>query len=228
MPVFRYWDRLYYSTLAALHRPSPRYPRPNPRSWITCFDSSGQVVSIHHILLKKHQIPQTWMLLQGLMLSVITILVTIRISCSALVAHYGVSRLTMILSEWVRKACVVLAVASERWAGDSIKQFERLVEALAQDSLEKLIQMTSTGDDVQEGDSSLTENSEHAPHLTATEGISSDSFLGATQFDNMFAMLDADCFDDSFPYSEFSGGSLRDGVLEDNSLIEDFWSFFST
>ncbi|BCS19683.1 uncharacterized protein APUU_20115S [Aspergillus puulaauensis] len=130
-----YWDRLYYSTSAALSRPTTLFPRPGPELQTRCFLSSYRVIEIHETLIRKFRLPYSWMLLQGLVFSAISMIVTTRTSTTVLAKEFGADRFLDILTRGVRNFHVVLAVMRERWTGLAIRHLEELLNKLCQDTL---------------------------------------------------------------------------------------------
>ncbi|KAL2853571.1 fungal-specific transcription factor domain-containing protein [Aspergillus pseudodeflectus] len=123
-----YWDRLYYSTSAALSRPTTLVPRPGPALQKRCFLSSYQVIEIHETLIQNFRLPYSWMLLQGLVFSAISMIVTTRTNTTALSREFGADRFIDILTRGVRNFHVVLAVMRERWTGLAIRHLEELLD----------------------------------------------------------------------------------------------------
>lgn len=134
-----YWDRLYYSTSAALSRPTTLVPRPGPKLQRRCFLSSCQVIEIHETLIRNFRLPYSWMLLQGLVFSAISMIVTARTSTTVLSKEFGADGFLDILTRCVRKFHVVLAVMRERWTGLAIRRLEDLLDKLCQDTLRHTI-----------------------------------------------------------------------------------------
>ncbi|CEL03127.1 hypothetical protein ASPCAL04284 [Aspergillus calidoustus] len=130
-----YWDRLYYSTSAALSRPTTVVPRPGPALQKRCFLSSYQVIEIHETLIRNFRLPYSWMLLQGLVFSVISMIVTMRTNTTVLSREFGADRFLDILTRGVRNFHVVLAVMRERWTGLAIRHLEELLDKVCQDTL---------------------------------------------------------------------------------------------
>lgn len=136
-----YWDRLYYSTSAALSRPTTLSPRPGPELQKRCFLSSYQVIEIHESLSRNFRLPYSWMLLQGLVFSAISMIVTTRTSTTVLSKEFGADGFLDILTRGVRNFHVVLAVMRERWTGLAIRHLEELLDKLCQDTLRYTINM---------------------------------------------------------------------------------------
>ncbi|KAE8420864.1 fungal-specific transcription factor domain-containing protein [Aspergillus pseudocaelatus] len=134
-----YWDRLYYSTSAALSRPTPLVPRPGPKLQKRCFLSSCRVIEIHEKLIRNFRLPYSWMLLQGLVFSAISMIVTARTSPIVLSREFGVDEFLDVLTRCVRKFHVVLAVLRERWTGLGMRHLENLLDKLCQDTLRHTI-----------------------------------------------------------------------------------------
>lgn len=130
-----YWDLLYYSTSAALSRPTTLFPRPGPELQTRCFLSSYRVIEIHETLIRKFRLPYSWMLLQGLVFSAISMIVTTRTSTTVLAKEFGADGFLDILTRGVRNFHVVLAVMRERWTGLAIRHLEELLDKLCQDTL---------------------------------------------------------------------------------------------
>jgi hypothetical protein len=133
----RYWERLYYATTTALHRPTPLFPQPSVDSAMKCLRAAGQFIDIHHYLVKSTNMSQSWMLLQGMLLSGITMLVTARANAPLLVTRQDFS--VFEIMEWNRKCSLVLTIMSERWSDKSISLLETKYSLLANDTLKSLL-----------------------------------------------------------------------------------------
>jgi hypothetical protein len=77
------------------------------------------------------------MLLQGTLLSGITILVTARMNAASLLHRNDFSLFEVM--EWSRKCSLVLTIMSERWAEKSISNLEAKFSLLSTDTLKKLL-----------------------------------------------------------------------------------------
>ncbi|KAL4893098.1 fungal-specific transcription factor domain-containing protein [Aspergillus ambiguus] len=134
-----YWDRLYYSTSAALSRPTPLVPRPAPQAHERCFMSSGRVIEIHEQLIRQFRLPNSWMLLQGLTLSAVSMIVTARTNAVALSKRIGFDSLLDRVSLWVRKLSVVMAIMRERWPAFGTGNLEDLLDKISRDTVRRII-----------------------------------------------------------------------------------------
>lgn len=133
----RYWERLYHSTTAAVHRPSPLFPTQSLESVSLCLRSAGRYIECHYDLLKTGKVPQSWMLVQGMLLAGLTMIVTTKINRSLFPDRIGCSVLDII--EWSRKCSVVLNIMSERWADKIIAASESKFSLVANHTLEQLL-----------------------------------------------------------------------------------------
>jgi hypothetical protein len=77
------------------------------------------------------------MLLQGTLLSGITILVTVRMNASSLLRRDDFSLFEVV--EWSRKCSLVLTIMSERWSEKSISNLEAKFSLLSTDTLKNLL-----------------------------------------------------------------------------------------
>jgi hypothetical protein len=77
------------------------------------------------------------MLLQGTLLSGITILVTARMNAASLLQRDDFSLFDVM--EWSRKCSLVLTIMSERWSEKSISNLEAKFSLLSTDTLKKLL-----------------------------------------------------------------------------------------
>lgn len=77
------------------------------------------------------------MLLQGTLLSGITILVTARMNATSLLHRNDFSLFEVM--EWSRKCSLVLTIMSERWSEKSISNLEAKFSLLSTDTLKKLL-----------------------------------------------------------------------------------------
>lgn len=136
-----YWDRLHYSTSAALSRPTPLVPRPAPPSHERCFMSSGRVIEIHDQLIRQFRLPNSWMLLQGLTLSAVSMIVTARTNAIVLSRRLGFDNLLDSITRWVRKLCVVMAVMRERWPAFATNNLEDMLDKISRDTVRHIINM---------------------------------------------------------------------------------------
>ncbi|EAU37937.1 predicted protein [Aspergillus terreus NIH2624] len=136
-----YWDRLHYSTSAALSRPTPLVPRPAPPSHERCFMSSGRVIEIHDQLIRQFRLPNSWMLLQGLTLSAVSMIVTARTNAIVLSKRLGFDNLLDSITRWVRKLCVVMAVMRERWPAFATNNLEDMLDKISRDTVRHIINM---------------------------------------------------------------------------------------
>lgn len=136
-----YWDRLYYSTSAALCRPTPLIPRPGPQAHERCFLSSGRVIEIHEQLIRQFRLPNSWMLLQGLILSTVSMIVTARANTLVLSRRIGFESLLDNMNKWIRKLCVVMAVMRERWPAFATNSLEDLLDKVSRDTVQHIISM---------------------------------------------------------------------------------------
>ncbi|KAA8909979.1 fungal-specific transcription factor domain-containing protein [Sphaerosporella brunnea] len=135
-----YWQRLYYSTMTALHRPSPLVPKPTLSSAKICIRSSGAYIEILHQLMARVSImPQSWMFIQGLLLAGTTMLFTAKTYAQHISGEEeeeGRLLLEQTL-EWGRECSIVLAIMMERWQreGNSrlLQSFEDLLAGLMRD-----------------------------------------------------------------------------------------------
>lgn len=134
---YRYWERLYWCTGSSLLRPTPLFPQPPIESTVRCVKYAGKFIDIHHHLLKSTNVPQSWMLLQGTLLSGITILVTARMNAASLLQRSDFSLFEVM--EWSRKCSLVLTIMSERWSEKSISNLEAKFSLLSTDTLKKLL-----------------------------------------------------------------------------------------
>ncbi|KAF9889320.1 hypothetical protein FE257_007430 [Aspergillus nanangensis] len=139
-----YWDRFYYSTSAALSRPTPLVPRPGPGSHERCFLSSGRVIEIHDQLIRQFRLPNSWMLLQGLTLSAVSMIVTARTHALVLSRKIGFENLLDSITKWVRKLCVVMAVMRERWPAFATNHLEDLLDKISRDTVRHIISMMAS------------------------------------------------------------------------------------
>lgn len=81
--------------------------------------------------------PQSWMLLQGTLLSGVTILVTARLNAASLLQRDDFSLFEIM--EWTRKCSLVLTIMSERWCEKSISDLEAKFSLLSNDTLKRLL-----------------------------------------------------------------------------------------
>lgn len=136
-----YWDRLYYSTSAALSRPTPLVPRPGPQSHERCFLSSGRVIEIHDQLIRQFRLPNSWMLLQGLTLSAVSMIVTARANTLVLSKRIGFESLLDNMTKWIRKLSVVMAVMRERSPAFATNNLEDILDKISRDTVRHIISM---------------------------------------------------------------------------------------
>ena len=137
IPTVRYWERFYHSTMAAIHRPSPLFPTPSPDSAGLCLRSAGRYIEGQYNLLKSGNIPQSWMLVQGMLLAGLTMIVTAKTNRSLFPDRVGCSVLNII--EWNRQCSVVLNIMSERWADKTIAASENRFMLVANHTLKQLL-----------------------------------------------------------------------------------------
>lgn len=140
-----YWDRLYYSTSAALSRPTPLVPRPGPQAHEQCFLSSGRVIKIHDQLIRQFRLPNSWMLLQGLILSAVSMIVTARANTVVLARRIGFKNLLGNMNDWIRKLYVVMAVMRERCPGFASNNLEDLLDKTSRDTIQHIISLMTEG-----------------------------------------------------------------------------------
>lgn len=74
---FEWYERLYHTTTAALHRATPLFPRPSEASIRRCYEASSRAVRIYYSLWRASEMERSWMLIQGTFLAGITMLYTI-------------------------------------------------------------------------------------------------------------------------------------------------------
>ncbi|GKZ31499.1 hypothetical protein AbraIFM66950_012166 [Aspergillus brasiliensis] len=134
-----YWDRLYYSTSAVLSRPTPLIPQPGAKLQQRCFLSSCEVIEIQEKLIRNYRLPYSWMLLQGLVFSATSMIVTARTASIVLSKELGIDSFLDILTRCVRKFHIVLAVMRERWTSLAMRRLEDLLDRLCQDTLKHTI-----------------------------------------------------------------------------------------
>ncbi|KZF21948.1 hypothetical protein L228DRAFT_268457 [Xylona heveae TC161] len=163
-----YWDRLYYSTSAALCRPTPLLLQPGPHLYEQCFLFSGKVIDIYDKLIRQFRLPNSWMLLQGLTLSAVSMIVTARINVHALSRRVGIENLLDNLTTCVRKLYVVTAVMRERCPAFATNNLEDLIDKLSRDTVRHIISLT-----VNEGSTStsLQNTPNHNAVLPATPSM---------------------------------------------------------
>jgi hypothetical protein len=140
---FSYWERLYHGTSFVLHRASPLCPRPSPQSLERCIQSAGAYIDCMVDVLRRSNVPLTWMLVQGVLFAGLTMLVTARTSFRSLAEHSGLPFLLVELPAWTRKCSKCLAIINERWCEDLLSKLDTQFETLANDTL-RLISSTLT------------------------------------------------------------------------------------
>jgi hypothetical protein len=94
-------------------------------------------------VLRKSNVPLTWMLVQGVLFAGLTMLVTARTSFQSLAEHSGLPFLLVELPTWTRKCSICLAIMNERLCEDLLSKLDTQFEALANDTL-RLISSTLT------------------------------------------------------------------------------------
>ncbi|KAH7176399.1 fungal-specific transcription factor domain-containing protein [Dactylonectria macrodidyma] len=132
---YSYWDRLYHATSFVLHRSSPLCPHPSSQSLEKCVRSAGAYIDVMAVVLRKSNVPLSWMLVQGVLFAGLTMLVTARKGFRQLASWAGVPFLLVDFPAWTRKCSICLAIMNERWREDLLSKLEAQFEVLANDSL---------------------------------------------------------------------------------------------
>lgn len=126
-----YWHRLYHSTTFVLHRKGPLCPLPSPESLALCIRSAGAYIDAISQVLRSSNVPQSWMLIQGVLSAGLTMLISAR-------ANFKLLDWTLLLVDlpaWSRKCSVCLAIMNERWQQDLLSELETHVEILTDETL---------------------------------------------------------------------------------------------
>lgn len=123
--------------MTALHRPTPLFPQPSISSAVTCLRSAGGDIDVLHRLIKSASVATSWMAVQAILLSGITLMVTARVNAAALIQRSDFS--VFELMEWSRKCSLVLTIVSERWSDRSISALEGKFSLLANDTLKRIL-----------------------------------------------------------------------------------------
>lgn len=126
-----HWYRLYHSTTFVLHRKGPLCPNPSPESLTLCIRSAGAYIDAISQVLRSSNVPQSWMLIQGVLSAGLTMLISARANFKIL----DWSLLLVDLPAWSRKCSVCLAIMNERWQQDLLSELETHVEILADETL---------------------------------------------------------------------------------------------
>ena len=165
-----YWERLHGGTTAVLHRPSPLIPHPAPSSLLRCITSSGDYID--HLLstIRTGNVPLTWMLVQGLLFSGLTLLVVVRAHAVKILNEAGISFLLVDLPKWTRKCSTCLTIMRERWNDGLLENLESQFEAFAENTMEKVATLV-----VSSRDRSLGEDLWSAPGQPSCQTRSSQS-----------------------------------------------------
>ena len=165
-----YWERLHGGTTAVLHRPSPLIPHPAPSSLLRCITSSGDYID--HLLstTRSSNVPLTWMLVQGLLFSGLTLLVVVRVHAVKILNEAGISFLLVGLPKWTRRCSTCLTIMRERWNDGLLENLESQFEAFAENTMEKVATLV-----VSPGDRSLSEDLWSAPGQASYRRRSSQS-----------------------------------------------------
>ncbi|KAH7157958.1 fungal-specific transcription factor domain-containing protein [Dactylonectria estremocensis] len=132
---YSYWDRLYHATSFVLHRSSPLCPHPSPQSLEKCIRSAGAYIDAMATVLRRSNVPLSWMLVQGVLFAGLTMLVTARKGFRQLASWAGLPFLLVDFPGWTRKCSICLAIMNERWREDLLSKLEAQFEVLANDSL---------------------------------------------------------------------------------------------
>ncbi|KAL4898198.1 fungal-specific transcription factor domain-containing protein [Aspergillus ambiguus] len=129
---FQWYERLYYTTTAAVHRATPLFPRPSEESIRRCYEASGNAVRIYYTLLRSHELEHSWILLSGCFLAGITNLYALW-SSDALSQSVQLVEVT----EICRMCSNVLAVLSAQWKASS--EFSDTYESLTNITTKRLV-----------------------------------------------------------------------------------------
>lgn len=128
--------------MTALHRPNPLIPQPAIESTRRCLTAAGRFIDIYYSILKSSNVPLSWMLLQGTLLSATTLLVTAKMN-GLLLLRQNATSIPMIM-DWNRKCSVIFAIISERWSDPSIHRLETQINLLATDTIKQLLKFQTT------------------------------------------------------------------------------------
>lgn len=126
-----YWDRLYHSTSFVLHRTGPLCRQPSTESLNRCIRAAGAYIDSMIQVLRSSNVPQSWMLVQGVVSAGLTMLISARANFKQL----DWTLLLVDLASWSRKCSVCLAIMNERWHEDLLSKLETHLETLSDDTL---------------------------------------------------------------------------------------------
>lgn len=165
-------------------------------------------------MMKNYRIPHTWMLVQGLILSTITALVCARIKMDTFREEMGDVQLVCIINDFVREASVALAVISERWSGDLLNPYEKLLANIARDTIAKIAQKPIN--DVTDS-SSQTHSRSDPQSIPAPDASSAFQLYDRNSAANPDQqMRDGDMFSNTLFETTFANGDFNMSSLGDN------------
>lgn len=130
---FKWYERLYYTTTASLHRATPLFPRPTEDSIRQCHDASANAVRTYYSLHRSNEMEQSWILLSGCFLAGITMLYSLW-SSDALAKGVRLEEVT----ETCRMCSNILAVLSSKWKASD--EFSDTFESLTNITTKRLVE----------------------------------------------------------------------------------------
>ncbi|KAJ8117397.1 hypothetical protein OPT61_g1385 [Boeremia exigua] len=155
-----YWHRLYHSTTFVLHRKGPLCPLPSPDSLTLCIRSAGAYLDAIYQILRSSNVPESWMLIQGVLSAGLTMLISVRANFKSL----DWSLILVDVPAWSRKCSVCLAIMRERWKEDLLSELEDHIEILTDNTL-KFITNGLAAEKARSGSQDLsTDGSMHSQH----------------------------------------------------------------